>query len=430
MSKKIEDSQTVLEEKSLLVPSPEGLKEDVNYLKEWIAQEPDLPNISDEEWLTTFLCNNKFSLERTKRKLVNYYVYRSKYPNVLMRSRDPSSMEALQTMKAFRLGSLQRLTKDGCKLIYSSWSPEFDNFSANEVLKRVFMAADVMTLERIRLAKTIVVADCGALTYRHYLRLTPILTQFGDIMINGHTERIKAIYFINAARWICELLEVLKHCVPATLSSRMHIFSSPNEKFRQEFHEHDLSIDYGGKASSLDELTDVFGLRNVRLSVSPPTVKRGEGAALDCIYDLEHAPLYSFKLYRGYHEFYRFSPNHVPENKAFPLPGVTVDLARSNASRAVLHGVGFHFSGNITCEVTTDAPDFVTVAVSKDVMVVELPEDSPLLMTERNKYEPGETLRANCSSLPSRPVASLSFLLNNAPVSACCINVRNICVVR
>lgn len=108
MSKKIEDSQTVLEEKSLLVPSPEGLKEDVNYLKEWIAQEPDLPNISDEEWLTTFLCNNKFSLERTKRKLVNYYVYRSKYPNVLMRSRDPSSMEALQTMKAFRLGSLQR----------------------------------------------------------------------------------------------------------------------------------------------------------------------------------------------------------------------------------------------------------------------------------------------------------------------------------
>ncbi|CAH0387823.1 unnamed protein product [Bemisia tabaci] len=164
MSKKIEDSQTVLEEKSLLVPSPEGLKEDVNYLKEWIAQEPDLPNISDEEWLTTFLCNNKFSLERTKRKLVNYYVYRSKYPNVLMRSRDPSSMEALQTMKAFRLGSLQ---------------------SANEVLKRVFMAADVMTLERIRLAKTIVVADCGALTYRHYLRLTPILTQFGDIMING-----------------------------------------------------------------------------------------------------------------------------------------------------------------------------------------------------------------------------------------------------
>lgn len=75
------------------------------------------------------------------------------------------------------------------------------------------------------------------------------------LFYDRHTERIKAIYFINAARWICELLEVLKHCVPATLSSRMHIFSSPNEKFRQEFHEHDLSIDYGGKASSLDELT-------------------------------------------------------------------------------------------------------------------------------------------------------------------------------
>uniref|UniRef100_A0A1B0ESH5 Uncharacterized protein n=1 Tax=Glossina morsitans morsitans TaxID=37546 RepID=A0A1B0ESH5_GLOMM len=45
------------------------------------------------------------------------------------------------------------------------------------------------------------------------------------------------------------------------------------------------------------------------------------------------------------------------------------------------------------------------------------PEKRPQLFTELTRYEPGDILRANCSTPPSRPRAELRFTINNMPVS-------------
>ena len=57
------------------------------------------------------------------------------------------------------------------------------------------------------------------------------------------------------------------------------------------------------------------------------------------------------------------------------------------------------------------------VVVSRDDFVTALPESPPEIHTEHDRYELGDTLRANCSSSPSKPSASLSFFINNNPVS-------------
>jgi len=59
----------------------------------------------------------------------------------------------------------------------------------------------------------------------------------------------------------------------------------------------------------------------------------------------------------------------------------------------------------------------VIVVVSRGVFVTALPERPPEIHTEHDRYEPGDTLRANCSSSPSKPSPSLSFFINNIPVS-------------
>jgi hypothetical protein len=46
-----------------------------------------------------------------------------------------------------------------------------------------------------------------------------------------------------------------------------------------------------------------------------------------CQYDLEDAPLYSVKWYRGNFEFYRFSPGEKPSIKIFPYSGIYVDVS-------------------------------------------------------------------------------------------------------
>lgn len=49
--------------------------------------------------------------------------------------------------------------------------------------------------------------------------------------------------------------------------------------------------------------------------------------------------------------------------------------------------------------------------------IAEMPAHGPIITTEKTKYEPGDLLRANCSSAPSKPPAALTFHLNNNPVS-------------
>jgi hypothetical protein len=157
----------------------------------------------------------------------------------------------------------------------------------------------------------------------------------------------------------------------------------------------------------------ISSLKDVVLEIEPEIVHLGEDSTLRCSYDLEDAPLYCVKWYRGRHEFYRYTPKEHPSTKIFPFPGVHVDLKQSNEKQVVLREVGFSLSGKFTCEVTTDAPLFSTAAVSKDMLVVVLPDHHPTLNTDKNFYDIGDVLRANCSSPPSRPAATLTFMLND-----------------
>lgn len=49
--------------------------------------------------------------------------------------------------------------------------------------------------------------------------------------------------------------------------------------------------------------------------------------------------------------------------------------------------------------------------------VSAIPKSKPVIISERARYEPGETLRANCSIPSSKPPARLSFSLNDVQVS-------------
>jgi len=68
-------------------------------------------------------------------------------------------------------------------------------------------------------------------------------------------------------------------------------------------------------------------LRDVNLLVQPPAVRRGQSVALRCDYQLEEAPLYSIKFYRGQMEFYRYTPGEYPHTKVFQFPGIRVDVS-------------------------------------------------------------------------------------------------------
>ncbi|XP_045460131.1 uncharacterized protein LOC123670660 [Harmonia axyridis] len=161
-------------------------------------------------------------------------------------------------------------------------------------------------------------------------------------------------------------------------------------------------------------------LKDVVLEIEPRVVHLGAYSTLSCRYDLEDAPLYTVKWYRGHHEFYRYTPKEFPSTKIFPFDDLHVDLVHSNERQVVLTEVGFNLSGNFSCEVTTDAPSFSTRVVSTDMLVVVLPSNPPTLTTERTFYDSGDVLRANCSSPPSRPASTLTFYLKGVQICEMC----------
>ncbi|KAF7268393.1 hypothetical protein GWI33_018478 [Rhynchophorus ferrugineus] len=114
----------------------------------------------------------------------------------------------------------------------------------------------------------------------------------------------------------------------------------------------------------------ISSLKDVVLDINPRVVEYGKESTLRCSYNLENAPLYTVKWYRGQHEFYRFTPKELPNTKIFPFDGMHIDESQSNEHQVVLRKIGFNLSGNFSCEVTTDEPSFSAVTVIKDMLVV------------------------------------------------------------
>lgn len=94
--------------------------------------------------------------------------------------------------------------------------------------------------------------------------------------------------------------------------------------------------------------------------VIPSAVVRGRNAVLACLYDLEGQPLYTLKWYKGNREFYRYTPRDSPPIKVFPIDGLTVNMDVSNDTHVLLENVSDDNRGKYSCELSADAPSFIT----------------------------------------------------------------------
>uniref|UniRef100_A0A182N9S2 Ig-like domain-containing protein n=1 Tax=Anopheles dirus TaxID=7168 RepID=A0A182N9S2_9DIPT len=98
------------------------------------------------------------------------------------------------------------------------------------------------------------------------------------------------------------------------------------------------------------------GLRNLSLSIKPPWVRRGQEAQLHCQYEMEGAPLYSVKWYRGTLEFYRYSPFENPPAKIFPFTGIKVDRKSSISAPRSAPGKSSPIVGDVLTVMVTGLP--------------------------------------------------------------------------
>lgn len=148
----------------------------------------------------------------------------------------------------------------------------------------------------------------------------------------------------------------------------------------------------------------------------PPNPIVGESVALNCAYDMEGDELYSVKWYKGGYEFYRYMPKDTPPAQMYGVPGIRVDLRKSDRHLVTLREVNLSTSGKYRCEISAEAPSFSTVYTEKDMYVVDLPEEGPKISGVLPQYQIGDTVHMNCTSLKSKPAAMLTWSINDVKV--------------
>jgi len=151
-----------------------------------------------------------------------------------------------------------------------------------------------------------------------------------------------------------------------------------------------------------------------------------ESVSLWCEYDLKDENLYSIKWYKDQQEFYRFLPKESPPQMAFPVAGALVSLNMSNERLVHLVNISLESIGLYTCEVSTEAPKFKTIARNEAMNVVHPPGNKPVLSWDnqnssslRERFDEtwglrvGEVLMVSCLSSMSFPPAKLKFYIND-----------------
>ncbi|XP_034229963.1 uncharacterized protein LOC117638899 [Thrips palmi] len=102
--------------------TPEQLKQDAETLREWIAMQPHLPKLTENEdvWLARYILASKNSLERSKKRIENFFTVQSRWPEYF---RAPTVDEGIAFAEFIWGGPLPLLTPDGTRLAFYKFTP-------------------------------------------------------------------------------------------------------------------------------------------------------------------------------------------------------------------------------------------------------------------------------------------------------------------
>ncbi|XP_030748064.1 uncharacterized protein LOC115876432 [Sitophilus oryzae] len=162
-------------------------------------------------------------------------------------------------------------------------------------------------------------------------------------------------------------------------------------------------------------IVGILGLGDVSVLV-PRAVRTYDTVTLRCDYDLEGDLLYSIKWYKGPNEFFRYIPKETPSMMVFSIPGINVDLSKSNANELILRDVQPKISGRYKCEVTSDAPNFYTKMAAGMMYVIDVPHENPILHIQKEVADSAVLVTANCSAPPSFPPMNITWYINGLKV--------------
>ncbi|XP_063905698.1 alpha-tocopherol transfer protein-like [Zophobas morio] len=229
---------------------PKTRDRDLESIKEWLRQEPHLPDAFGDKAILNFLRWGKFSLEKTKKRMDMYFTIRSAFPH-LFTNRDISNPELKSNHDYFLFAVLPFMTDKARRITVVS-APR-DDFQSEDLVnfgKIVFMISDIrLHLEEGALDTYII--DASIIQIKHFPKVpVSAIKDFLVSALEGYPVRVKEVHVVNASTVVSLVLKWASHFIKDKIIRRIQIHENL-ESLHKCIPKEYLPEEFGGTAGKL-----------------------------------------------------------------------------------------------------------------------------------------------------------------------------------
>ncbi|XP_031343647.1 retinol-binding protein pinta-like [Photinus pyralis] len=239
----------------------EAIHGDLKMIRDWLKKQPHLNVRDDDESLLIFLRSSKYSIQRTKEKIENYYSMYSLLPD-LFNDRDPFSPEIQALLSVGTMVPLPNpIGHCGPRIVlivYDDYDPEVIPYTA--VIKSCLMIFDILMIEDLNTAVSgvYILCDLGRCPLKYVLQFSPTyVTKHVYCMETGYPLRLKGIQVENCPTALEVTIAIAKACLRGKIRDRLHVYSD-NKDLQKVIPLELMPIEYGGKNGSVRELGPIW----------------------------------------------------------------------------------------------------------------------------------------------------------------------------
>ncbi|XP_013099280.2 alpha-tocopherol transfer protein-like [Stomoxys calcitrans] len=242
---------------------PQRIPEDLQKLKEWIRMQPHLKSRTDDQFLVQFLRGTKYSLEKAKEKLEQFYALKSKYADMLSNVDVESTlfMDYVQE-KLFSPLSIP-LHGNGSRIIYVQLPDDPNSFTINQLLQMATTFCEILLLNDpyACINGIILVYDYSKFRADHLSLFTPSAVRNIFLYLEKALPmRFKGVYAIHISPYVEKFIKLLLPYVPEKVKDRVHICCNIDD-IKVTIPKQYLPRDIGGDNGSLEDVC----IANIRL---------------------------------------------------------------------------------------------------------------------------------------------------------------------
>ncbi|XP_069698964.1 alpha-tocopherol transfer protein-like [Periplaneta americana] len=250
--------ETITGVRSILGLDQKKITRAVNAIREWLQQQPHLPQDLDDSQLERIFLRCKRSVERVKEVIDMYYTLRTALPEIFS-GRDPSQQWFKTNTNLRLILPLPKLTEDLDRITLSViMDPDPDKYIVYDTMKLLFMILDIRMRDDY-FVSDIFVVDVGNLTVGHAAKYTiPIWKKLEVCCLRGYNTRVKAIHVINVPSFFEATLNMVKTLLKPKMAARIHIHRKGSESLLQHIPTKILPKEYGGGAGSMLDLWSMW----------------------------------------------------------------------------------------------------------------------------------------------------------------------------